>query len=303
MKFERVTCSALLVCLVLAALPDLALAQVAGQQDGDIVVTGSLTPREQQVKNLSKVISQRPRTDKPVARQYREMCVAVTGLSADMGQQFLDRIASNALRLNLSFGKPGCVANSVIIFTNDGKGQIEKLRKEGNWAFEPLFDYEYKRIFRGSGAAQVWHTTGVVGRDGREFSIMRMPDGSEVALNKSPSTTRLNDQIRTEIEGTVIIIDAKRSIGKTIPQLADYASMRLFASVDDVETVPDGSVPTILSLFAPQPFAPDGMTEFDWSYLTGLYRLPETAKGTAVHDAAVAAYRKAERAASEATQK
>ena len=74
--------------------------------------------------------------------------------------------------------------------------------------------------------------------------------------------------------------------GKTLRQIADYATIRLLASVyDDVIEVP-GKPPSILSLFVSDS-KPDAITDFDIAYLKALYELPPNSRDGAVIAAVV----------------
>ena len=50
--------------------------------------------------------------------------------------------------------------------------------------------------------------------------------------------------------------------------------------------LPEKSVPSILQLFSGGADPPDGLTEFDWAYLSAYYKLDRGAKVSAIHDAA-----------------
>ena len=66
--------------------------------------------------------------------------------------------------------------------------------------------------------------------------------------------------------------------GKSLLQLADYATFRILAQVQDLPQVEPQTLPTILSLFAQGDAPPDSLTEFDWAYLSGFYRMDRGAK-------------------------
>jgi hypothetical protein len=99
-------------------------------------------------------------------------------------------------------------------------------------------------------------------------------------------------QIRTDMTASVVVFDGEAIAGKTLQQLADYASIRSFANVDDLSGGAPNATDSILALFDEEFEPPQGLTEFDWAYLDALYKLPRTARGNAIHDAAWSAYRK-----------
>lgn len=72
-------------------------------------------------------------------------------------------------------------------------------------------------------------------------------------------------------------------------QIADYATIRLLASVnDDVKSDPN-TPETILTLFN-ENFAPASITDFDFAYLEALYELPANSRDGTVIAAPVKRY-------------
>lgn len=271
---------------------------------GEIVVEAQLEEVERKVETLTRRITRRPRTDKPISRRYSAICVGVHGMTESFAHVLIDRVEDNARELGIPVLGPGCQVNTLIAFASDSRAEIERLRKAEPWLFDTLLDYEYDRIMRGNGAVQAWQATEVKGADGKEFATMVVGNPPrEVQMNKQPFASNISQQLRVDIEGSIVVFDNAHVPGKSLQQLADYATMRLFAPTDDVSEgdVSEGDVsegggagvPTILSLFAEAGDAPDGLTSFDRAYLGALYKLPPTARGAAIHDATWSAYRSA----------
>lgn len=271
-----------------------AFAQIMPAQNDDIVVQGQLQEAERQVETLTRAITRRPRVDKPIAKQYAGICVGVHGLAEEFAHVLIAQIEANAQWLDIHVLGSGCTVNTIIAFTGNSRGEIERLRKEEPWLFETLLDYEYDRILRGNGAAQSWQATQVKGADGKEFSTIMIGDiPREVQSNKQAFASNLADQLRVDVEGSIVVFDNAYVPGKSIQQLADYATMRLFAPTDDISNGSESGMATILSLFGEDGMAPEGLTSFDRAYLGALYKLPPTARGQAIHDATWTAYRQA----------
>ena len=79
---------------------------------------------------------------------------------------------------------------------------------------------------------------------------------------------------REDIEFVVVLFDLEKMKGKTLVQLADYATMRGLARtrpVEGAENSGDQAMETILALFDPGSPPPAEMTEFDRAYLAALY--------------------------------
>lgn len=262
--------------------------------ENQIVVTGEREKEAQQrVNEMTKAITRRPKIDKPIARQYGDICVGVFGMSADYANGIIGQVEENARALGIRVSPEGCRVNTLIAFVRDGHVELEDLRKSAPWLFESLLDYEYKRILRGSGGAFAWHSTKVKEVDGKEMAMMSFGNPPRDVVVSDPFTaSNISQQIRVDMIGSVVLIEKSLVPGKTIRQLADYISMRSFASVDDMASDGPNTTSTILSLFTSNGPAAEGMTDFDWSYLEALYKLPSTAHGSTVHDAAWSAYRK-----------
>lgn len=276
--------------LMCALLGSTAVAQDSGEQD--IVVQGELDAAEKQVDTLARAITRRPRVDKPISRQYGAICVGVHGLSTAFALTLIDRIEANARDLGIHVQGEGCQVNTLVSFSRNSRKEVERLRKEEPWLFSTLLDYEYERVLRGNGAVQAWQATEVKGANGKEFASAVI-DGREVEVNKQFSSSHLAQQLRVDILGAIVVFDNAYVEGKTIQQLADYATMRLFAPTDDLSDAPVSTMPTILTLFAEGGDAPDGLTDFDRAYLEALYKLPPTARSSAIRDAAWLSFRRA----------
>lgn len=279
--------------LVLALSTQAASAQDNSSDESTIVVTGQLEEAEVQVETLTRAITRRPRSGKPLARRYDGICIGVFGMSENFAHVLMGRIEENARTLGIDVMDGGCQANTIIAFTPDSRKEIERLRKEEPWLFKTLLDYEYDRILRGNGAAQSWQSTKVKGANGMEFATVMMGSPPrEVQINKQPVASNIAEQVRVDVEGSIVVFDSAYVPGKSIEQLADYATMRLFAPTEDTLVDGGGGVETILSLFAQNDTPPKGLTDFDRAYLNALYTLPVTAGGAALDDATWSAYRK-----------
>ena len=76
--------------------------------------------------------------------------------------------------------------------------------------------------------------------------------------------------IRQDITQTVVLFDREGVKGKSIIQLADYATMRSFARTRPAEG--DAALDTILALFDPDHEPPPQLTPFDQAYLRSVYK-------------------------------
>ena len=290
MKFRR---SLGLQALLWVVSADPALAQVATSEP-TITVTGKRAEQAEVAANQAKEITLKPSGDVPLSHYYSPLCIKVFGIDAAYADLMAERIRENAAQLGLPVGKSGCQPNVWIGFVIDSKGEVGRLRQREPAMFAELKSFEIDRIFGGSGAAQVWHATEIRSLDGRPMAEMELdvpgPFSSarkiRVKVNQQYQGGRLVSPIRSDINGTIVVFDSARANGKTVQQLADYATFRILAPVQDYDKVPERALPTILTLFTPGGDPPGGLTEFDWAYLSAYYKLDRGAKASAVHDAA-----------------
>ena len=278
--------------LVLSA--PLAAQEASPDPSNEIVVEG-VREREQAVETMTRAITRRARYDKPISKFYSQVCFGVMGMKADYARTLIARMEETAREIDVPVGGDGCLVNVLVAFVRDGATNLDALREAEPKLFATLLDYEYDRIKLGNGAVQAWHGTHLKGKDGREFTYVKTPDGREMAVNSQYSSSRLTNQVRVEMTGAIIVIDSERVPGKTLQQLADYAAMRTFVSINDTTGGGVAGIPTILSLFDDELEAPQGLTIFDRAYLETVYRLPATANDAQIHDATWTMYRRLER--------
>jgi len=224
------TYAALIVSPLLVSMP-LAAQETTPDPIDDIVVEG-VREREQAVETMTRAITRRARYDKPISKFYSQVCFGVMGMKADYARTLIARMEETAREIDVPVGGDGCLVNVLVAFVRDGAKNLDDLREAEPKLFATLRDYEYERIKLGNGAVQAWHGTHVKGKDGREFTSYKI-NNIEVLLNSQYSSSRLTNQVRVEMTGAIIVIDSERVPGKTLQQLADYAAMRTFVSIND----------------------------------------------------------------------
>lgn len=263
---------------------------VSAQADTDeqtpIIVTGERAEQAERAADQARAITLRPSADNPLPRRYAPLCLKLFGIDAAYGEAIADHIRDNARKLGLTVGGAECQPNAWIGFVRDSRAAVERLRQERPELFSSLKSFEIDRIFRGSGKAQLWNATEVRNRDGRSIPVfVDGQTGAEYRSNSLYQTGRLTSPVRSDINGTILLFDSGQADGRSVRQLADYATFRILAPVQDFGQTPQGGMASILTLFAEDSAPPDGLTDFDWAYLAAYYRLGRGAKASAVHDA------------------
>lgn len=208
--------------------------------------------------------------DKPLARIEDRLCPGVIGLRQDAAELMVDRIRWNAERFDMRLaGDAGCAPNLIIAFVEDGKAQIAELFDRQPWLFQSLTISERERLLEEDGPVRVWTTAQQRTRDGMPIARREsLDDPPVVAMWMAHSKIYLT--IREDITQVVVLFDRAGVRGKTVIQLADYATMRSFARTKPAGG--DAPLDTILALFDANHEPAGGLTEFDQAYLRSLYR-------------------------------
>lgn len=222
-----------------------------------------------------------PARGRGLARWQGRVCVGVVNLRAEAAQAIADRISELMLPLGLEPERPGCRAEVIIIFTTDGQGLARQLVEEHRRAFRvgtPGLD-------RGNRALEAfvasdrpirwWHVSMPVDAETGTRAV-RLPGdvdgfGNPTAPEIHTLASRLNSQVRDDLLKAMVIVDVERLGDVNGARLTDYLAMVALAQVD-----PEGrfdGYDSVLAIFDNPGAAPDGLTEWDRSYLASLYRV------------------------------
>ena len=257
---------------LLLAAPALAQEEAAHETGNDIVVTGerekpSATTVNRQARDITD--SRGDLLHSPLARIEDRLCPGVIGLKKDAAELMIDRIRWNAERLDMWLaGEDGCAPNLIIAFVEDGKREIAELYEKRPTLFQTLTIPEREALLAETGPVRVWTTAQMRTRDGMPIQRRESLDAPPVvAMWMAHSKIYL--AVREDITQVVVLFDRAGVRGKTLIQLADYATMRSFARTKPADG--DAALDTVLALFDEDAVPPDGMTEFDVAYLRSLY--------------------------------
>lgn len=301
MEFARI----LAFLALLLPVPGLARAQDGGEvtsspantrsSEDDIRVIGDRKGEAKAVRDLTTAVTKRGPSDKPLPRFYQPFCPIVLGIQADYAGVLVERIRQNAREADATVAKGKCQPNALLIFTKDARATLGMLHKDYPWFFHDLSGSQVRRLAESGDQVFAWQASEVRGADGKAMRIVEVEIGSppvrtELTINNQWQTGRLNQPIRMDVNGAIVLIDNRYLPGKTLTQLADYATMRLLATTNDVSPEEMASVSTILSLFTAPADAPPGLTAFDTGYLRARYALRPNANALAIKDATAKAY-------------
>jgi hypothetical protein len=197
----------------------------------------------------------------------------VANLEAERAQFIADRISTVGEDLGLSPGQPGCRANILVVFADDGQALAAALVDHNRRAFHlgvgglDRGGQALDRFAAGERPVRWWQVSLPVDRDTRERAV-RLPGDLSPPVTTVRGPSRLNSQVVDELNKAIVIVDADLVAGADIVQLADYVAMVSLAQIDpDADTA---AFDTVLNVFAIPGSAP-GLTPWDWSYLEALY--------------------------------
>lgn len=231
----------------------------------EIVVEG--TPQDRKTSlDQARELTRPSRRGRPLERFDLPLCPMVWGFDDDTAAVIIERLKSNAREIGLSATDDECKKNIFIGIVEDVGSETERLVKENKWAFGNLFEYQRDRVINEAGPTRAWHVSVPGDRDG-----VRYPDfGGAIPITASRSASRLTANSTRLIEASVVLIERSAIVGKTLRQVADFATMRALVPVNEVDPEDDPDLDTILSLFT-SAYGPAGLTDFDKAYLGAYY--------------------------------
>lgn len=265
--------------LMIAALAALALHQEpppAAPQDPPPVALEDVVVEARRLEELTREfvdeVSAPPRR-RGLARWRTGVCVGVTGIRQDIAQALADHVSRVALENGLRPGDPGCSANVLIVFAEDGRAladeMVERRRR--------VFHLGVGGLDRGNVAladfresdrpVRWWHVSVPINAETGDIAI-RMPGDVGPTMVKGEGRVNRGRLVRDELNKVIIVVDGDQVAGVGLPQLGDYLSMVALAQIDpDGDT---GGFATILNLFD-DPEGSPGLSGWDRAYLDGLY--------------------------------
>lgn len=214
-----------------------------------------------------------PARQRGLARWRSSVCVGVTGIQRDIAQALADHVSRVALDYGLRPGDPGCRANVLIVFAEDGRAladaMVERRRQ--------IFRLGVGGLDRGNVAladfresdrpVRWWHVSIPINAETGDIAI-RMPGDTGPRFVRGEGRVNQGRLIRDELNKVIIVVDGGQVAGVDLPQLGDYLSMVALAQVDPHADT--AGFATILNLFD-DPDGSPGLTGWDRAYLQGLY--------------------------------
>jgi hypothetical protein len=121
MKSARMIAAAAMLqaAMLIPAFAQPATIAASGDDQAEIVVTAPQASGQNQVRGFVRALTS-PGRYAALPRWTGELCPGVVGLDAEHARALNDRVARVAIDLGIRVGRPGCNADVVVYFTQDG---------------------------------------------------------------------------------------------------------------------------------------------------------------------------------------
>lgn len=232
-----------------------------------------------------------PNYNRGLARWTDSVCIGAAYLSEETARHLIDRVSAVADDLEMKVGAPGCTPNILIVATDDAnrlaQGMVDRSPRSFRVGGSGMDrgGAELRRFLQSDRPVRWWQVS-MPYDTGTGMRATRIPgDGTDngqpgqammFAPNSlSPSASRLTSHIQDKIFSTIVVLDINKLDGLSINQLGDYIAMVSFAQIDPAADT--SRYASILNLFA-DPQAATGLTQWDKTYLAGLYEAQRTLK-------------------------
>ena len=259
-------------------------AHSAGEPLDTVVVQGS---REQMRRDILTFVHKVTRLEGEfVGRWGKFVCPMAVGVSDEQAQFIQSRIIEiqNTVRKKQPNADADCDPNLFIIIS-DEVDQVLANWKERDPGMFRWKSREGVSRSGGTGPVRTWHNAILTGADNEAINsvsplnqisaLSQTSTGSrlDIGAPSCPLQGRIAAGCWEHINAVVVLVDAKATGKVTLAQLADYISV---VSLSQIDLSADLSrVDSILALFSPtRPTVPPaGITEWDYAFLMGLYRV------------------------------
>ena len=252
-----------LVAFALIAAP------AAAQTDAPIVVIGQ-RDIEQQIESFVGALTKTSPSGQ-IGRFESAICPGAFGMADAQRAAVRDRIRVVAKGVGLDVGDADCTPNLVVVVTADKTAFIKALGKDHNYMFGDRTPAQVRKILAEPGPATAWQVQLTVNSDGRAIS-----NEGDMPINRTTRRpSRITPPARPAFMAAVVVVESKALEGLSTTQLADYAAMRTLARIDPTRI--DAAAPaTILRVLdaAADSEVPVTLTQWDFSFLKGLYSIP-----------------------------
>lgn len=252
----------------------------------EIIVEQPRTERERrnELRRMARDVLNKPRFSQTVAKFAEPVCPRVFGLPEDQAVTIEERMRENAVSLGLNHESTpkDCKHNTSVIFVPEDQGTADTWFNHRSDVLDHLKSFERSRVLSEKDPVRAWtyrprRLPGPVAVPTSQGSVgdrLAFADGT----NQDYYATRLKRR-PNPLAGAVVLIERAKAEGKTLIQLADYASMRTIGNSRALSPEEVPAADTILTLFQEED-PPAELTDFDRALISMLYQTSPTASRT-----------------------
>lgn len=240
-----------------------ASSSTSASNDDPIIVRGR---KKELVQALRQLVQ--PSNHEQLARFEDKVCPMVVGMPRDWTTRLTKIIRDNVVEVGGTLQPDGCKPNALAIFIDQPRELVAALHKDAPFFFT-MTPRQFGQFAALPGPVWSWHVTDMRSRDGVQLAQGSI-NGNDFAVVKNASASRLYSNIREDMLVGFVVIDRQATIGKSLRQLGDLATMHLMLDVRQNAGAKDNG--SILALFQPGDTPPlERMSRFDKGALTGFY--------------------------------
>ena len=232
------------------------------KSEDPIVVQGR---KKELVQALRQLVQ--PSEHQQLARFEDKVCPMVIGMPRDWTVRLTRIIRDNIVEVGGTLQPEGCKPNALAIFIDQPRDLVAALHKDASFFFT-MSPRAFAQFAALPGPVWSWHVTDMRSRDGNQLGQGQI-NGHDFSVVKNAAASRLYSNIREDMLVGFVVIDRQRTIGKSLRQLGDLATMHLMLDVRQNAGAKDNG--SILALFEPGDAPLARMSRFDKGALTGFY--------------------------------
>ena len=241
---------------------------LAQSSNDEIVVTGEKKKKE--IAQALRKLIEPSSGSQQLARFEDKVCPMVIGMPRDWTATMTRMIRENVAAVGGTLEPVGCKPNALAIFIDQPRELVAAFHDAEPHLFN-MTPREYNQFAAQAGPVWSWHVTDMRDRDGNQVAQGKM-GGNDFAVVKNAAATRLYSNVREDMLAGFVVIDRMATVGRTLRQLADLATMHLLLDVKPGAEKQDMN--SILSVFEARSGTagvPARFSSFDRGILTGFY--------------------------------
>jgi hypothetical protein len=218
------------------------------------------------------------------SRRHTALCPQVLGIHPSYHGLIYKKIRDVATRVGAPVAGNNCRTNMFILFSDNSKESIAKLRREMPTLFSEVPFHERVNFFKQSIPARWWYRTELRDPDGRLLPAVLGTAGNfpPVVGSSYSAQSLIYSTIQVNLMSSVVMIDLNLATGYSLETIAAHAAMVSLVQVKNGKAFE--AAPSILNIFVPGKQvsdAPSDLTRWDYAFAQSLYEITPRNSGAA----------------------